>query len=146
MKTAKIYRVSLGSMGNIGFMVCLDENGKPIGMFVTGQLPDRTNPPAGTYQVCWVDSTPKHPNGVYMLQNVPGHTEVEMHVGNFFGDTAKGFRSDVTGCTLVADAVGLLDNQIIVQNSTYGITAFNQLMNKETFSLEIIDGGKLLDG
>jgi hypothetical protein len=150
MKTARIYRVSMGDQGNIGFMLAFDETGKVIGAFVTGQLPDRTNPPAGTYTVVWVASTPNHPNGVYQLQDVPGHTAVEMHSGNYFGDVTKGFKSDVTGCTLVADSVGTMTledgstTQIVVLNSMVAISAFNQLMAHETFSLEVIDGGSLL--
>lgn len=151
MKSAKIYRVSLGDMGNIGLMPVFDENLKVIGFFTTGQLPDRTNPPAGNYLVDWIASTPKHPNGVFMLRDVPGHTSEEMHNGNYFGAVDKGFKSDIEGCTLVADQVGIMTledgttNQVVVLNSMVGMAKFNELMNKETFGLEIIDGGSLFD-
>lgn len=149
MKSAKIYRVLLGDMGNVGFMPCFDDSGKVIGMFLTGQLPDRTNPPAGSYMVDWIASTPKHPNGVFMLRNVSDHTSEEMHSGNWFGDTQKGYKSDTEGCTLVADQIGVMTlqdgskNQVVVLNSMAGLSRFNELMGKDTFGLEIIDGGSL---
>lgn len=144
MKRARLYRVSLGPMGNIGFMVCFDAAGKIIGFFVTGQLPDRTNPPAGSYLVDWEPTTTKHPAGVFMLRNVTGHTAVEMHQGDYFGDVTKGFKSDVTGCTVIASSVAWDGAQICIRNSDVSVEAFNKLMGPETFNLEIIDGGSLL--
>lgn len=48
----------------------------------------------GIYACKWV-KTPKHPQGVCMLQHTGGMSGVEIHVGNF--------RSNTDGCILLGD-------------------------------------------
>lgn len=55
--------------------------------------------PAGRYVAEWTQ-TPKHPNGVYMLHNVPGRNAIEIHVGNT--------ENDILGCILVGERLGVL--------------------------------------
>lgn len=86
------------------------------------ELPWRDNAPdlscidPGVYvaKYLWSDHFQRK---VYHLQNVPGRSAVELHVGNVAGDTTKGFKSDVLGCTVFGTEVGTLYGQTAVLNS-----------------------------
>lgn len=71
---------------------------------------------AGIYvaKYLWSDTFKRN---VYHLQNVPGRTAVEMHLGNVAGDTTKGYKSDVLGCTVFGTDVGTLYGQTAVLHS-----------------------------
>jgi Family of unknown function (DUF5675) len=77
------------------------------------ELPWRNNAsdvscvPAGVYNASVVPSG-RFPYPVYQLQNVPGRSACELHDGNVAGDTSKGFKSDVEGCTIFGTDVGQL--------------------------------------
>ncbi len=61
--------------------------------------------------------SPKH-GPCYCLTDVPGgRTMCEIHKGNWCGDRAKGFKSDVEGCLIVGNAIGSLAGQACVLNS-----------------------------
>ena len=70
---------------------------------VIGELPWRDNKadcscvPAGKILMLW-QMSPHHKCMLYHMQNVPGRTVCEWHVGNFCGDTTLGYCSDVLGC------------------------------------------------
>lgn len=77
----------------------------PTGLaIVTGELPDRANAKgisrinAGIYR-CKRGISP-HNGPCYFVLDVPGHENIEIHVGNFCGDVAKGLVSNVLGCIL----------------------------------------------
>jgi len=55
----------------------------------------------GTYIFKFV-ITPKHPNGVFMMQDSI-RPDTEIHAGNYAGDTTKGYKSDVLGCILLGE-------------------------------------------
>ena len=69
--------------------------------------PDVSCIPSGVYlaKYLWSD---KFQRKVYVLQNVPGRTACELHLGNWAGDKSKGYRSDVEGCTIFGTKLGYL--------------------------------------
>lgn len=77
------------------------------------ELPWRDNKPGasaipiGTYKAFPVVSA-HFATKVYQLQMVPGRTFIEIHPGNWAGDTALGYYSDLLGCMAPGTGVGLL--------------------------------------
>ena len=45
---------------------------------------------------------------VYVLQNVPGRANCEIHDANWAGDVTKGYRSDLEGCTALGMEHGVM--------------------------------------
>lgn len=80
----------------------------------TVELPWRDNQrgvsciPEGTYPAAPFYS-PHLGRTVYLLRDVPGRQEIEIHNGNFAGDAAKGYRTQVHGCILVGRSVGTIE-------------------------------------
>ena len=124
-----------------------------LGAFCTGEDPDLNNQPGiscvlpGEY-LCRRIKTPKHPKdpndstawdyeGVYALEDKNGRTAVELHRGNFHGNKALGYRSDVEGCILLGNSKGDLDGQRCVLDSDAACKRFYQFMNGEDFLLTI---------
>ena len=66
---------------------------------------------------------------VYELQNVPGRTNVEIHIGNFL--------SDILGCILVGKELRIYKGKYWVKSSTEVFNKFMNKMNNEDFLLEI---------
>jgi hypothetical protein len=67
--------------------------------------------------------------------DVPGREGILIHQGNFCGDVRIGFKSNVLGCVLVGDRLGILSGQQAVLNSTATLRRFMEL---------IISGGEML--
>ena len=98
--------------------------------------------PAGIYP-CKCFPTTKHPDGVYHVI-VSGRDAVEMHIGNFAGDTTQGYQSDVEGCIIMGKDISYLKNkigrwQLGVESSTIAFGEFMNQMNGEDFELQIFD-------
>lgn len=96
--------------------------------------------PAGTYpaRLSW---SPKRRRRLYELAQVPGRDDVQIHAGNYAGDTAQGYRSDVEGCILLGREwavakVGALE-QVMVAQSRATVKAFEDLMAGRPFTLSI---------
>ena len=81
----------------------------------SGELPDRWNEnkrssiPVGIYTAILFNS-PRLGQRVYQLQDVPGRSNIEIHIANFFGDVEKGYQSDSEGCISVGKGVDILTN------------------------------------
>lgn len=88
----------------------------PTGSLWLMTLEPATPIPAGRYLATWQPSTPNHPTGVYMYQDVPGHSAVELHIGNTLHDT--------TDCTLIGTHFGLLNGMTAVLDSGVALTRF----------------------
>lgn len=115
---AKMRRVTLTRIG--------EESGDQgtFGTFVTdrmlqlysGEMPWRNNTPehscipTGTY-TCKVMPSQKH-GACYYVLNVPNRMDIEIHKGNFCGDTTKGYKSDVLGCIVLGRAIGELETAL----------------------------------
>lgn len=142
----KVCRVSLGSMGRIGIGLLFDDDGMTVlGAYLTGSLPANNMPTPGKYPLVWDDSTPKHPTGIYRMVGVPNCPNDELHPGDYFGDTAQGFLSDVTGCTLLASTIGMQGKQVCIRNSDVTYAQFLTITKKQNLTIEITDGGSLFD-
>lgn len=131
----------------------------PINIVMTLELPDRNNAPgisripAGTYRAQFTKS-PLFPSGTFQVIGVPGREGIRIHIGNWAGDVAKGFASDVEGCILVGNVIekrtnqGWMDKhrpghqgfmQLGVFNSTATLARLYDLMGNDPFDLEVMD-------
>lgn len=110
----------------------------------TGELPDNDNAPHLScippliYPVLFVNI-----RGVnkYMVQNVPHRTAIEIHSGNYCGESP--FDSDVEGCILLGRSLGYLRGrtsglyQRAILESRLAVTAFYTEMAGRPFELQI---------
>jgi hypothetical protein len=102
MKRLTAIRDETGDEGTFSLGM-LTEGGQRLGWWNFIELPWRDNAPErscippGTYTARVVDSEHFH-RKVYALEGVPGRAAIEMHPGNFAGDVALGFHSDLKGC------------------------------------------------
>ena len=108
----------------------------------TGELPWRGNEenvsriPAGTYQAEVAHSA--HFNrDLYHVLDVPGRGAVEIHQGNWCGDKAKGYRSDVLGCIILGDTFGQVMGQDAVVSSMDAVAAFMEATQGQPITLTI---------
>lgn len=108
-------------------------------------VPPYSRIPVGSYPVIWT-ITDKHPDGVFMLQNTGVRIAIEMHIGNFAGDTTQinpvtglAYLSDVDGCIIIGQGYGILKGQMALLNSKESVTSFNSIMNQQPFMLEVTD-------
>jgi len=114
------------------------------GLFLhSAELPWRGNSPrascipAGRYQ-CRPYSSAKFPD-VYEAVNVPDRSAILIHAGNYAGDAAKGWKSDVEGCILVGLARGILDNQMALISSRIAMDRLRAAIGRNSFVLVITD-------
>jgi hypothetical protein len=90
--------------------------------FYTLELPWRDNElcksciPGGTYTI------QKAANGRWNLLNVPGRTEIQIHVGNTAADT--------TGCIIIGKSRGILEGLPAVLESKAAMEEFNNAMGE----------------
>jgi hypothetical protein len=111
----------------------------------TAELPWRDNKsrisriPPGVYK-CAPYSSAKFPN-VYKVCDVPEREDILFHTGNFSGDVAKGYKSDVLGCILVGTRMGNADGQdcIAFGCSAPGMNILRACLGKNNFVLEITE-------
>lgn len=91
--------------------------------------------PAGTYE-CRRYQSPKRGYQLFELLNVPGRSNIEIHIGNTPRDTE--------GCILVGTAFGKLAERDAVLNSRTAFSAFmDYLEGRDTFTLTIVDAPTL---
>jgi len=143
MKTVNLIRTKTGDDGTFG-KAYTDERG-----YYTAELPWRDNQsgvsciPTGEYLCQWAYS-PSHNRKVYHVQNVPGRTDVEIHSGNYAGDTTKlnpqngeHLRSDVKGCLLLGLNAELILGQMMLTMSRTAVDMFEKEMEAADFTLKI---------
>lgn len=119
-------------------------------IFQTAELPWRENKsqisciPEGSYTVN-PNKSPKF-GDCLRLENVSGRSNILIHVGNYAGDSSKGYKTDVQGCILigesrvstdVTDSNGRKLTQRMVTDSKKAFKAFMDLVGKESFTLTI---------
>lgn len=88
----------------------------------------------------WLDH-PEHGH-CYELKDVPGHTAILFHKGNFAGDPAYGLKTDSLGCFLPGRAIGELwnregGNQLAVLSSDDALRAIVAELEKEPAYLTV---------
>jgi len=106
----------------------------------TAELPWRDNKrgesciPKGTYKLVPFSSA-KHPN-VYQVENVPDRDSILIHIGNYAGDTNKGFKADSDGCIMLGKSLGYLGKQRAIIASKETVQKFVELT--KIYPLELI--------
>lgn len=111
-------------------------------VFHSLELPDKDNKrqvsciPKGIYQ-CKIVNSPKFGH-VYGVLNVLNRANILIHAGNYGGDVAKGFKSNIQGCILLGKDKGILNGQQAVLNSKKALAEFMEKKDAQPFVLEII--------
>jgi len=117
------------------------------GSWPTLELPWRENQPqiscipAGVYE-CALGWSQHFAAMLYHVLDVPGRADVEIHKGNWAGDTALGYHSDVRGCGLIGKSSGYIEpypKQQALLESGVGLREFMDALAGKAFSLEIRD-------
>lgn len=107
------------------------------------ELPDRSNMrnvsriPAGEYRCVWHRS-PRF-GWVYAVLDVPGRSDILIHPGNWAGDKALGYRSDLSGCVALGSRVGRLAGQSAVMASRLAVDNFVRALGRQPFTLIIVE-------
>lgn len=136
MKTVTLVRQESTDQGTPGVMTIDDQT------FNSGELPWKNNEsnlsciPVGAY-TCHVSHSEHFNRDLYHVLNVPNRTDVMIHPANLFGDTTKGFKSQLLGCICLGTETGEMEGQMAVMNSKIAIAQFMQLLNNEDFTLII---------
>lgn len=140
MKTAHLFRTERSDQGTFGHLICENFH------LHTGELPWRGNKPdisrilAQSYLVKW-EPFGKHKG--YVIKSVPDRTLIEFHIANYFGDTEKGFKSNVLGCIGLGLKRGVLHpkgfklKQEAILSSGLAMKKFHNFFKQESFVLHI---------
>ena len=91
----------------------------------------------GTYNAEWINS-PKH-GWCYMLKDVPGRTDVEIHSANWAGDASQGLKCQLLGCIALGLSVGVLEGQNAILQSKDAIAQFHSHTNGQPITVIILD-------
>lgn len=135
MNEALLVRSSTSDQGTFGTITV---NGL---MLYTAELPWRDNKtgvscvPPDSY-LCEYWSSAKYKKA-YHLIGVPNRSAILIHQGNFAGDTAKGYKSNVLGCILVGLSIGTIGNQKAVLSSILALDKLINVIGKNNFILNI---------
>jgi len=102
--------------------------------------------PEGVYQVRWTRSPRfsrkyKRDYFTYEILNVPKRGGIRIHSGNLAGDVEKGMITHSLGCPLIGYQVGRMNNQKAILVSKPATRAFEALLNKRPFELEVKRNG-----
>lgn len=129
-----------GPQGTFGKLRVVEEDYECF----TGELPWRDNRrsisciPEGTYECNYLDRTYSGKfKKVYHVTEVSGRTGILIHKGNYCGDEAQGFKSDIDGCILVGKELGRLDGQHAVRRSAAAMDDLLRALGTESFRLSI---------
>lgn len=112
--------------------------------FMTGELPWRDNRtnisciPAGVYSVACTFSN-RFQRHTYEIFGVPGRYGIRIHPANFMGDRLFGYKSELDGCIALGFVVDKMAGQKATLRSKDAVKRFEELLNREPFTLEIID-------
>jgi hypothetical protein len=97
METLLILRETSGHEGTFGAATFRDTSWHSLELPWKMNRPNFSCIPAGVYVGKLVPS-PRFGRMVYLLQDVPGRSDVEQHGANWAGDTTLGWYSDLEGC------------------------------------------------
>ncbi len=109
MKTLTITRKPSTDQGTPGYFSFGDRTLRCMELPWRDNKPRVSCIPPGTYRAALYNS-PKH-GTVYMLQGVPGRSDVEIHSANFAGDTSLGWACELLGCIAPAESIGTMAPQ-----------------------------------
>jgi Family of unknown function (DUF5675) len=137
MKIVKILRNPSEDAGTFGSLVVDDFNCFTIELPWKDNENDKSCIPVGTYNVKWC-MHPEH-GMCYQVMEVPNRNSILIHAGNWAGDKDKGLRSDFLGCIGLGKEIEIISNQKGIVNSKITVSAFNDYMQQQDFTLEIIN-------
>lgn len=136
MRHGTLKRTTTSDHGTFGQLV-LDDGST----FCTGELPWRKNRkglscvPTGTY-ICVPFMSKRH-GMCYLLQDVPGRSDVEIHSANFMGDRTLGYHCELLGCIALGESIDQMDSQRCLLNSKKAIRRFMEAMQGRNLELTI---------
>lgn len=102
--------------------------------------------PAGVYQVNYMaQSGSGKYRDVYHVTNVPGRSQILVHAGNYAGDKALGYASDLLGCIAPCRSIGVMAPagkrpQMAGLQSRLALGDLHRVTGRRSFELEIISG------
>lgn len=108
----------------------------------TGELPNRDNAPnvscipPGTYHCVWTYS-PRFKRMMFEVESVPKRGGIRIHSANLMGDDSKGYKRQLNGCIALGQTLGRIEGQKALLLSKPAIRQFEDLMNRQDFTLEI---------
>lgn len=138
MNLVSLRRLETGPQGTFGVIYAKGKTWK------SGELPWKGNQanvsciPAGRYQCAWTWSA--HFNrSLYQILSVPRRAGIRAHSANFMGYPAAGFRSQLNGCIALGEKLGFMEGQKALLLSRPAVRAFEALMERKPFLLEIYE-------
>jgi hypothetical protein len=148
-QTVDIVRSPSTSHGTFGQATATNSSGETM-QFITLELPWKLNArgksciPTGVYECDYGLSPSK--GWVYKVFNVPDRSNILIHVGNFAGDTLKGYHTDSQGCILVGKTKSSGKpkkkdiTQEMITHSRVTLSDLCSFMQHKSFTLEITNG------
>ena len=136
MNVVQLLRESSDNQGTFGVLKT------PTKTFYTIELPWKENRnnisciPEGIYKVIW-SLSPRLKKYTYEILGVPNRAGIRIHGGNLAGDESKGFISHSLGCPLLGKRKGFIKGQKAVLLSQQAVREFVNIMDKQSFILEI---------
>jgi Family of unknown function (DUF5675) len=123
MDRLKLKRISSSQYGTLGVLIGTD--GWPLAVTLE---PQHFIIPNNVFK-CIPYFSPSKKRNCFLLENVPNHSYVEVHVGNFLTDTK--------GCICVAERFSILENQKYILNSKPVFKKLWIMYGQNGFELEV---------
>jgi hypothetical protein len=128
MRTYQLDRVGSQYWGTLGILYEHMPNGDLDFVSVTLE-PEQFDIPVGTY-TCEIYTAGAHPYHVFQVMNVPGHSYIEIHIGNWASDTK--------GCILLGLWFGFIGKNLGISGSKMAFENFMRNQGEESFRLEVV--------
>lgn len=103
-------------------------------------MPTESCIPTGVY-TCEVVKSPRFKRELYEVKNVPGRSNILIHVGNIAGDIHRGRGTDSQGCILLGMRRSTIRAQDAVLDSRLAVQKFMDTLQNKEFMLHIINQG-----
>ena len=135
MKQVTLTRLKTGPQGTLGRL-----DFESIALY-TLELPWNDNKndvsciPEGKYWGVW-SMSPHFHREMYAIIPVKGRAGIRFHSANFAGNNPP-FHKQLNGCIALGERYGLMDGQLAVLLSRPAVRSFEEVMQKQSFILEI---------
>ena len=141
MKTLYIGRNQSTEQGTFGVATLGEFTWTSLELPWRNNAPDISCIPPGTYYA-QIKPSLHFNRDVFLLQNVPGRSDVEIHGANWAGDVSKGWHSDLRGCLTLGTHRAVLPYQGKLQDAVVNSWAsVQQLVDAAGDELEIVIAG-----
>lgn len=133
-----LQRFETSDQGTFGKIRIEDET------FYTLELPWRDNSrnisciPAGIYE-CNFTVSAHFKRTMYLVDGVNNRTGIRIHSANLAGDKTLGLKCQLNGCIAIGERIGKIEGQKAILLSGPAVRKFENLMNRESFLLEVIN-------